>query len=703
MKAAFQRTLDAEIPIDTQVADIDYMDRKLDFTLNPEGDWTGFPAYVDHLHNTDHKLVFILDPGIEADYATFKRAMDTDATFIEWPREDLIPPVQDKYPLTKGKKIMLGKVWPDNLVGFPDFLDPTNKTDDWWTREFKLLHQKAQFDGIWIDMNEPSNFDTNSDTDPTMLQCPKSGPDAHLDMPPYQTRNVYQWPQGTVLSTKTLCMLARTARDTQNFYDTKCLYGWSESKSTMKALSATTGQRGAVITRSTFPSSGRYTGTWLGDNTARWPDLQTSIIGITEFNMFGIPFVGADICGFNGNTTEELCLRWHQLGAFYPFMRNHNSINQIPQDPGVWPSVAEAAKKANHFRYRHLPYLFSLHFAASLYGGTVVRPPFFEFVQDEVTHTISHQFMLGPAIMVIPVIHEGATSVRGYLPETPDGCSGFHNFVAPTNYLIPVFVRGRQIVPRQVSAETTTATRKNPFQLLVTSAPNELGGWDANGRLFWDDGVTLVNDFKSHKYYDISFAYQASKSGSSITVVVNKRSNEVDMPALETIEILGYEGTPNFDTFTVNGKRLSVDLQESSYSPFTQVLVIHATNLIPPNELSNHIILTIKWKNHCRCLFGRGEDDDELERRKRGRTGDGKQLRTAIKGPMCNRFCDGTDDDEYYGAEGEIERKSPPEWKLTMSTIYFVLVRLIITSTYVVCNHYICSIESFFSSQEQQA
>ncbi len=87
------------------------------------------------------------------------------------------------------------------------------------------------------------------------------------------------------------------------------LYGWSETQATRDALRLAIGKRSLILSRSTFVGSGQWSSHWFGDNQATWLEMKRSLIKLVEFNWFGIPLSGADICGFDKIPTEEMCIR----------------------------------------------------------------------------------------------------------------------------------------------------------------------------------------------------------------------------------------------------------------------------------------------------------------------------------------------------------------------------------------------------------
>jgi len=241
---------------------------------------------------------------------------------------------------------------------YPDYFHPNIRK--YWGDLIKDFHKVIEFDGLWMDMNEPSNFVIGK-----VGGCSKN----KWDYPPYKPRIF-----GNVMADKTVCMNAKQYGN-QLHYNVHSLYGWSQALVTFAAARKSTGKRSIVITRSTFPSSGKYAGHWLGDNRATWDQLHASIIGMLEFNLFGILYVGADVCGLFESPTSEMCLRWMQLGAFYPFYRSHNGIEYKPQDPTAFgEEFAINASKVLQTRYRLLPFLYTLFYEAKRRGSTVVRP-----------------------------------------------------------------------------------------------------------------------------------------------------------------------------------------------------------------------------------------------------------------------------------------------------------------------------------------
>lgn len=75
------------------------------------------------------------------------------------------------------------------------------------------------------------------------------------------------------------------------------------SSSSHRALKGVFGDnRTLMLTRSSFPGIGKYSGHWLGDNGANWNDIKWAIPGMLEFGLFGVPYVSIE-----GSHTDKDC------------------------------------------------------------------------------------------------------------------------------------------------------------------------------------------------------------------------------------------------------------------------------------------------------------------------------------------------------------------------------------------------------------
>ncbi|XP_047550341.1 probable maltase-glucoamylase 2 [Lutra lutra] len=579
----YEAMMAAQIPYDVQHVDIDYMDRKLDFTLSSS--FKNLSFLIEQMKNNGMRFILILDPAIsgnETMYQPFKRGKENNV-FIKWPNSN---------------DIVWGKTWPElpnvNVdtsldhetqvklyranVAFPDFL--RNSTAAWWKMEIKELYENFQksgknlkFDGLWIDMNEPSNF-----VDGSVRGCS----DEILNNPPYMP---YLESREKGLSSKTLCMESEQILldgSRVRHYDVHSLYGWAQTRPTYEAVQEVTGQRGVVITRSTFPSSGRWGGHWLGDNTAVWDQLRKSIIGMMEFSLFGISYTGADICGFFGNAEYEMCVRWMQLGAFYPFSRNHNTIGTRRQDPVAWNSTFEMfSRKVLQTRYTLLPYLYTLMHKAHVEGSTVIRPLFHEFTNDNETWDIDRQFMLGPALLISPVLESNTFAIPAYFPkahwydystESGNVSTGEWKILdAPLDH-INLHIRGGYILPWQEPAMNTQASRQKFMGLIVALDDNG----KAEGQIFWDDGQS-IDTYENGNYFLANFT--AAQNLLQIQTIHNKYLNDSNPLKVGYIKIWGTSSTSVIQVnLTYDNQQITVVNFNSD--PYSQKLTIQLTNKI---------------------------------------------------------------------------------------------------------------------------
>ncbi len=430
VRDVWQRFRHHDLPLSAVQLDIDHMDRLRDFTFGP--DWDGIGTLVAEMAADGVRTVVIVDAGlaVAGDYRQYREALARDLLCRD-----------------PGGGVFEGVVWPGPTV-FPDFTDPEARA--WWGEQLGT-YADLGIAGYWHDMNEPAVFVAFGD--PTF---------------PLSTRHRLDGRGGD-------------HREAHN------VYGLLMCRASYEGLRATRpAQRPFLFSRSGWAGMQRYGGHWSGDIAADWSALLATIHQAFGHGIGGVGYYGSDIGGFTGIPSPELFTRWFQLMSFLPFFRTHCAFHVPRREPWEWGQpVMDRLRVALRRRYRLMPYWYTLALGAAEDGAPYVRPlawldPSLRGVQDV--------FLVGDALLVAPVLLEGATARRLVLP---DG-AWFHGDTGerfgPGEVEIPVgaddlpwFVRAGAVVP-------TEEERDGVRRLVLLVAPPAGPGPAPGGLLRTDAG-----------------------------------------------------------------------------------------------------------------------------------------------------------------------------------------------------------------------
>ncbi|MGH2515403.1 MAG: TIM-barrel domain-containing protein, partial [Ktedonobacterales bacterium] len=366
----------ARIPCDSLWLDIDYMDGYRVFTVSPRR-FPDFAGTLRDLSEQGFKVVTILDPGVKAD--------PTDETFTE-------DAARDYFVRRADGSLFTGVVWPGESA-FPDF--SRAEVRRWWGERHRALLD-AGVAGIWDDMNEPALTDF-------LAPGGSGGASASTHMP-LDAIHRPDGPDGPALPHAA-------------FHNA---YGMQMARATYDGLRALRpDRRPFVLTRSGYAGIQRYAAMWTGDNVSAWEHLRLAARMCLALGLSGVPFVGFDTGGFWGDASAELLVRFTQLGAVFPFFRNHSARDTVAQEPWAFGQPYTAfCRDAIELRYRLLPYLYTAFAEAARTGAPIARPLVFAYPDAETLAAVEDEHLLGPDLLCAPVLTEG---VLGRVVEFPRG------------------------------------------------------------------------------------------------------------------------------------------------------------------------------------------------------------------------------------------------------------------------------------------
>ena len=601
-----QNYLSNDIPLDALWTDIDMMDQKRNFILGRS--FSDVPDFIKYLHNNGQHFIPLVDYGIpKKSYDPYyKMGLNSNAFLYS----------------NFTKEFLISDVWPGQSV-FPDFF--INEGIELWKSGLNDYDKQLNFDGMWIDMNEPAMIgghrgDLAEIVDSSQVTKDKN---IYLDIPYLPGEG----PLHTSLSHNTISVNAYSRKNDpkNNFYtmyNVKSLISKIQIKITNEYLNSVD-KRPFIVSRANTIGHGKYAFHWLGDNISTFEMLRWSISGIFNYNIFGVPFSGADICGFHHSSTDELCARWHILGSFYPFSRNHNVDTGLPQEPWEFNSrsrfedrndnnrpiegyTLHAAKVGIKMRYSLMRYAYSQFMLISLgKKGAYFKPAFFEFPEDdtllndmEIQNT---HIMVGDSIYFIPCLNREQSDYRGYFPNAnfnsiidlkniltynKDNNSGSYIILNGGMTTINAFLLGGKIIPFQNTAKVLNSKdlRSTPISLIINPDQNNL----ANGYVMFDNDDKDV--IKDNNYMSIYLKYEDYTLNFNLENNLKEKKYYYEDNKIESIIILRAKEFNIANSVTISTNLKNID-NEIIYEEMSDSLKIKFNE---PYEIQNFKTITFK-------------------------------------------------------------------------------------------------------------
>jgi alpha-glucosidase (family GH31 glycosyl hydrolase) len=264
-------------------------------------------------------------------------------------------------------------------------------------------------------------------------------------------------------------------------------YGDLYRRTMQEVLEEVHPETGVLFGRSGWSGQQATGVTWGGDQASDFWSLRTLVVATLTAAASGFSNWSHDVGGYLGKRLIERCprellLRWVQFGCFSPLMQAHGRFEQE-----AWRYDDRTLETYRDYVLMHerlVPYIRAAAATAARSGLPIVRPLCLTDPSDPRGWRLADAYGFGPALWVAPVLDEGVTERRVYLPpgEWIDLWSAGHvvggrEAIAPApRERIPVWVRRGSIVVTypadQVSAGLgDTAEAERPLEATLWGLP----------------------------------------------------------------------------------------------------------------------------------------------------------------------------------------------------------------------------------------